>query len=272
MTPPIHRRDLLKLGAAGALAPWAGLEAWAQTAPLQDYRALVCVFLFGGNDGNNLLVPTDSSRYAQYQRARPNAGAAARAVAAAESQQHRGRHLRPAPGHGRRAGPGQQRRGGGDGECGALDGAHQPAGLAAAQRAAAGQPVFAHRPAERLAERHQPGRGAPWLGRPAAGAPGGHRQRQPRLLRGEPGRWQPVGAGRCRPERLPGVPLGRVRLRLLRPAEPVRPGVGGHQQHAGRAACRPLRPDLAAHAHPLHRQPAGAHRRAGRCQPEHGLP
>ena len=72
MTPPIHRRDLLKLGAAGALAPWAGLEAWAQTAPLQDYRALVCVFLFGGNDGNNLLVPTDSSRYAQYQRARPN--------------------------------------------------------------------------------------------------------------------------------------------------------------------------------------------------------
>lgn len=72
MTPPIHRRDLLKLGVAGTLAPWAGLQAWAQTAPLQDYRALVCVFLFGGNDGNNLLVPTDSSRYAQYQRARPN--------------------------------------------------------------------------------------------------------------------------------------------------------------------------------------------------------
>ncbi|WP_164066402.1 DUF1501 domain-containing protein, partial [Serratia marcescens] len=33
-------------------------------------RALVCVFLFGGNDGNNLLVPNDA-RYASYQRARP---------------------------------------------------------------------------------------------------------------------------------------------------------------------------------------------------------
>lgn len=68
----LNRRDLLKLGAAGALAPWASLEAVAQTTPLEDYRALVCVFMFGGNDGNNLIVPTDTTRYGQYQRARPN--------------------------------------------------------------------------------------------------------------------------------------------------------------------------------------------------------
>jgi uncharacterized protein (DUF1501 family) len=41
-------------------------SAYAQTA---DYRALVCVFLFGGNDGNNMIVPTDA-RYADYVRAR----------------------------------------------------------------------------------------------------------------------------------------------------------------------------------------------------------
>jgi uncharacterized protein (DUF1501 family) len=34
-----------------------------------DYKALVCIFMFGGNDGNNTLVPIDS-RYAGYQQAR----------------------------------------------------------------------------------------------------------------------------------------------------------------------------------------------------------
>jgi len=33
------------------------------------YQALVCIFMFGGNDANNLLVPIDS-RYAGYQQAR----------------------------------------------------------------------------------------------------------------------------------------------------------------------------------------------------------
>src|SRR6476619_546735 len=35
----------------------------AAVAP--DYKALVCLFLSGGNDANNLLIPTDSS-YAAY--------------------------------------------------------------------------------------------------------------------------------------------------------------------------------------------------------------
>jgi len=68
----MKRRHLLQMGAAAALNPWAQMQALAQTAPAAgDYRALVCVFMFGGNDGNNLLVPTDA-RYAAYQRARPN--------------------------------------------------------------------------------------------------------------------------------------------------------------------------------------------------------
>ena len=28
----------------------------------------MCVYLFGGNDGNNLIVPLDTTRYTQYQR------------------------------------------------------------------------------------------------------------------------------------------------------------------------------------------------------------
>ena len=35
-----------------------------------DYRALVCVFLAGGNDGNNLVVPTDATGYNAYSTVR----------------------------------------------------------------------------------------------------------------------------------------------------------------------------------------------------------
>ena len=31
-----------------------------------DYKALVCVFLSGGNDGNNILIPFDTEGYANY--------------------------------------------------------------------------------------------------------------------------------------------------------------------------------------------------------------
>jgi uncharacterized protein (DUF1501 family) len=34
------------------------------------YRALVCVYLYGGNDGFNMMVPTSTAGYAQYQQAR----------------------------------------------------------------------------------------------------------------------------------------------------------------------------------------------------------
>lgn len=37
-----------------------------------DYKALVCVFLYGGNDGNNMVVPYDASNYASYAATRRN--------------------------------------------------------------------------------------------------------------------------------------------------------------------------------------------------------
>lgn len=58
------RRHFLRL--AGALAASAGTQA--QGAP--DYKALVCVFLMGGNDGHNLIVPMDPAAYAAYKASR----------------------------------------------------------------------------------------------------------------------------------------------------------------------------------------------------------
>lgn len=70
------RRDFLRRSAALTAAGLAAsldlvsLAARAQTAPPSDYKALVCVFLFGGNDGNNVLIPADSGGYAQYATVR----------------------------------------------------------------------------------------------------------------------------------------------------------------------------------------------------------
>lgn len=49
------------------------INAFAQGA---DYRALVCIFLAGGNDGNNLVVPVTTTEYDQYAAARSAAGLA----------------------------------------------------------------------------------------------------------------------------------------------------------------------------------------------------
>jgi uncharacterized protein (DUF1501 family) len=43
----------------------------AQTVPGDDHKALVCLFLFGGNDGNNTLVPYDTPAYNAYASALP---------------------------------------------------------------------------------------------------------------------------------------------------------------------------------------------------------
>ncbi|MFO1311595.1 MAG: DUF1501 domain-containing protein [Burkholderiales bacterium] len=60
-----HRRRLLKLAAAsGLLAVVQRNFALAQSAP--DYKALVCVNLSGGNDGENTLVRFDTPGYQNY--------------------------------------------------------------------------------------------------------------------------------------------------------------------------------------------------------------
>lgn len=52
------------LGVASSLSRFGLVNALAQSPT--DFRALVCIFLFGGNDANNLLVPMDSTGYANY--------------------------------------------------------------------------------------------------------------------------------------------------------------------------------------------------------------
>ena len=69
----LRRSGALSL-AAGA-TPWALSlaamgEAAAQSAT--DYKALVCVFLYGGNDQTNTLVPYDAASHAAYQGLRSN--------------------------------------------------------------------------------------------------------------------------------------------------------------------------------------------------------
>lgn len=68
----MHRRDFLKhtgaIGAGAALAQLGALTARAEVAA--DYKALVCIFLYGGNDGNNTVVPIDATGYASYAAAR----------------------------------------------------------------------------------------------------------------------------------------------------------------------------------------------------------
>jgi uncharacterized protein (DUF1501 family) len=74
MTP--SRREFFRIGCCslGALGLAARfrrfglMSAMAQSAP--DYRALVCIFLFGGNDGNNLIVPLSTQGYDAYASAR----------------------------------------------------------------------------------------------------------------------------------------------------------------------------------------------------------
>jgi uncharacterized protein (DUF1501 family) len=74
------RRNFLKavggVGVAG-LGAWGDLNRIAAAASLaapkaagEDYRALVCVFLFGGNDANNMVVPTSTAEYQQYATGR----------------------------------------------------------------------------------------------------------------------------------------------------------------------------------------------------------
>src|SRR6266568_1585855 len=43
--------------------------AVAQTG-ISDYKALVCIFLAGGNDSNNLIIPTLPLEYNSYQAIR----------------------------------------------------------------------------------------------------------------------------------------------------------------------------------------------------------
>lgn len=48
------------------------INASAKSTKLEGYKALVCIFLYGGNDSYNMLVPTDNSDYLSYANVRQN--------------------------------------------------------------------------------------------------------------------------------------------------------------------------------------------------------
>ena len=58
------------VGATGLLSALAQLRmigaAAADSSASSDYKALVCLFLYGGNDSNNVLIPYDDADYASY--------------------------------------------------------------------------------------------------------------------------------------------------------------------------------------------------------------
>ena len=61
------RRDFLKMATLAGFARFGALNAFAQAS---DYKALVCIFMFGGNDGNNLIVPQTQAEYNAYKAIR----------------------------------------------------------------------------------------------------------------------------------------------------------------------------------------------------------
>src|SRR6266403_357540 len=65
-----HLAALSSMGLASRL-DLLSLVAAANAQQASDYKALVCVFMFGGNDGNNTLIPLDTAGYGQYAAARP---------------------------------------------------------------------------------------------------------------------------------------------------------------------------------------------------------
>ncbi|TKR30989.1 DUF1501 domain-containing protein [Luteimonas gilva] len=78
----MKRREFLRnsicaaLGGAGLYSALGNLRlleaatrAYGPTA-FDDYKAMVCIFMFGGNDALNMVIPRDASHYSQYATAR----------------------------------------------------------------------------------------------------------------------------------------------------------------------------------------------------------
>ncbi|WP_019615789.1 DUF1501 domain-containing protein [Psychromonas ossibalaenae] len=72
----LSRRTFLQMSAT--LASSTALTALPSTATASNiedgHKALVCIFLFGGNDAYNMLVPMSEPAYSQYITARPDLG------------------------------------------------------------------------------------------------------------------------------------------------------------------------------------------------------
>src|SRR6185369_2921966 len=71
----ITRRDFIRRAACAAVGTAAltsnirdlrFMNAAVAQSNINDYKALVCIFLAGGNDSNNLIVPTIQAEYDNY--------------------------------------------------------------------------------------------------------------------------------------------------------------------------------------------------------------
>jgi uncharacterized protein (DUF1501 family) len=79
----INRRNFLASTLSAGAVPFASSAlgslllaqaAAAQSRDITGYKALVCVFLAGGNDSLNTVIPRDNSFYGQYSAARAGVG------------------------------------------------------------------------------------------------------------------------------------------------------------------------------------------------------
>jgi len=82
MKTSMQRRNFLKklgfgIGSASVLAMQGKLQliqaavaADSDYTAIEDHKSLVCVFLFGGNDSFNMVVPYEQNAYQQYQNSR----------------------------------------------------------------------------------------------------------------------------------------------------------------------------------------------------------
>ncbi len=66
-----RRKFLMHAGALAGTAALGQMGVFAsRAAAATDYKALVCLFLYGGNDSNNMVIPVDAAGYANYAKIR----------------------------------------------------------------------------------------------------------------------------------------------------------------------------------------------------------
>ena len=77
MARTINRRRLLKaklgIGGLACTVPSSWLlapTALASTPSFKDYKAMVCIFLYGGNDSFNMFIPADNTNFGNYRSIR----------------------------------------------------------------------------------------------------------------------------------------------------------------------------------------------------------
>ena len=248
-----NRRRFLTCAAAGGLAYAFGrtpqavsATAFSSSAAFADYKALVCVFLFGGNDSFNMVVPRSAAEYGVYATSRQNLAIAQASLLPINS-------LAPDPNgalHGLhpsdepacdavRAGPGVRHRC----ERRAADRADDEGAVSGEGHAPAAAAVLAQRPAGPVACSQGRGDAEIRLGR-------AHRRRADCAGRSDAAR--PIARGQPVAVRTDAVPgwrvLGSVHDGTDRPRALLRPRrrrrvhartTRGIREHPARQSCRP---------------------------------